>query len=129
VICISDSGNELWDKLVKKFQRQGTASHLIGHYFFQNNNKVYIVYNDVNENFNLNPLADQKAWMLKEKNMYVAIAEIDETGATRKLNLVTKTPNEVSYFVVDQTEKITDNLFRFKITSPRGIHYSLLEVN
>ena len=129
VICINDSGKEQWDKLVRKFQRQGTASHLIGHYFFQHNNKVYIVYNDVNENFNLNPLAEQKAWMLKEKNMYVAIAEIDEKGEARKLNLVTTKPNEVSYFVVDQTEKISHNLFRFKITTPKGTHYSLLEAN
>ena len=129
VICISDSGKEQWDKLVRKFQRQGTASHLIGHYFFQHNNKVYVVYNDVNENFNLNPLAEQKAWMLKEKNMYVAIAEIDEKGEARKLNLVTTKPSEVSYFVVDQTEKISHNLFRFKITTPKGTHYSLLEAN
>jgi len=129
VICISDSGKEQWDRLVRKFQRQGTASHLIGHYFFQHNNKVYVVYNDVNENFNLNPLAEQKAWMLKEKNMYVAIAEIDEKGEARKLNLVTTKPSEVSYFVVDQTEKISRNLFRFKITTPKGTHYSLLEAN
>jgi hypothetical protein len=129
VICINDSGMEQWDKLVRKFQRQGTASHLIGHYFFQHNNKVYVVYNDVNENFNLNPLAEQKAWMLKEKNVYVAIAEIDEKGEARKLNLVTTNPSEVSYFVVDQTEKISHNLFRFKITTPKGTHYSLLEAN
>ena len=129
VICINDSGKEQWDKLVRKFQRQGTASHLIGHYFFHHNNKVYIVYNDVNENFDLNPLAEQKAWMLKEKNMYVAIAEIDEKGEARKLNLISKKPEEVSYFVVDQTEKISDNLFRFKITTPKGTHYSLLEAN
>ena len=129
VICISDSGKEQWDKLVRKSQRQGTASHLIGHYFFQRNSKVYIVYNDVNENFNLNPLAEQKAWMLKEENIYVAIAEIDERGEARKLNLVTTKPNEVSYFVVDQTKKISDHLFRFKITTAKGTHYSLLEAN
>jgi hypothetical protein len=129
VICINDSGREQWDKLVRKFQRQGTASQLIGHYFFQHNNKVYIVYNDVNENFDLNPLAEQKSWILKEKNVYVAIAEIDEKGEARKLNLISKKPEEVSYFVVDQTRKISDNLFRLKITTPKGSHYSLLEAN
>ena len=67
--------------------------------------------------------------MLKEENIYVAIAEIDEKGEARKLNLVTTKPNEVSYFVVDQTAKISDNLFRFKITTPKGTHYSLLEAN
>ena len=128
VICISDSGKDQWDQLVRKFQRQGTSISLVT-IFFQHNNKAYVVYNDVNENFNLNPLAEQKAWMLKEKNIYVAIAEIDEKGEARKLNLVTTTPSEVSYFVVDQTEKISHNLFRFKITSPKGTHYSLLEAN
>ena len=119
VICINDSGKEQWDKLVRKFQRQGTASHLIGHYFFQHNNKVYVVYNDVNENFNLNPLADQKAWMLKEKNVYVAIAEIDEKGEARKLNLVTTKPSEVSYFVVDQTKKFQTTFSGLKLPLPR----------
>jgi hypothetical protein len=37
---------------------------------------------------------------------------------------VSKKPEEVSYFVVDQTEKISENLFRFKITTPKGTHYS-----
>jgi hypothetical protein len=129
VISINDSGQEQWDKVVRKVQRQGAASHLIGHYFFQHNNKVYLVYNDVNENINLNPLAEQKEWLLKERNMYVAIAEIDEKGATRKLNLVTKSPKEPSYFVVDETQKISNNLFRFKIISAQGTHYSLLEIN
>jgi hypothetical protein len=128
VICINPSGKEHWDKVVKKFQRQGTASHLIGHYFFQHDNKVYLVYNDTNENFNLNPLADQKAWMLKEKNVYVTIVEIDEKGTARRLNLLSKTPTEVSYFVVDQTEKISDNLFQLKMTTAKGTHFSLLEV-
>ncbi len=128
VITVNSSGTEEWDKLIRKFQQQGSASHLIGHYFFHSNNKVYLVYNDVNENFSLSPFVEQKAWVLKEKNMYVAIAEIDEKGNAKKLNLITKNPKEVSYFVVDDTRKITNNLFRFKITTPKGMHYSILEV-
>jgi hypothetical protein len=128
VIAVNSSGTEEWDKLVRKFQQQSSASHLIGHYFFHSNNKVYVVYNDVNENFSLSPFVEQKAWVLKEKNMYVAIAEIDEKGNAKKLNLITKNPKEVSYFYVEDTEKITDKLFRFKITTPMGTHYSLLQV-
>ncbi len=135
VISLNSTGTEVWDKIVRKFQRQNHASHLIGHYFFHSNNKVYLVYNDINQNFSLSPFAEQNSWALTYRNMYVAIAEIDEEGNPRKLHLVTKNPKEVSYFVVDQTnysiaqtKKITDNLFRFMIKTAEGMHYSTLEV-
>jgi hypothetical protein len=129
VICINPTGTPAWDKTVRKFQQQASVSYFLGHYFFHGNNKVYVVYNDVNENFNLNPFAPQKGWVLKEKNMYVAIAEIDEHGNAKKLNLVSKNPTEVSYFMVDKTMALQDYSYRFKLITARGTHYSILKVN
>jgi hypothetical protein len=129
VICINPTGTPAWDKTVRKFQQQASASYFLGHYFFHGNNKLYVVYNDVNENFNLNPFAPQKGWVLKEKNMYVAIAEIDERGNAKKLNLVSKNPKEVSYFMVDKTTALQAHSYRFKLITPKGTHYSILKVN
>ncbi len=56
--------------------------------------------------------------MRKEKYMYVAISEIDEKGEAGKLNLVSKKPEEVSYFDVDRTEKISDDLFPLRSPIP-----------
>jgi hypothetical protein len=67
--------------------------------------------------------------VLKEKNIYVAIAEIDERGNAKKLNLVSKNPKEVSYFMVDKTTALQDYSHRLKLITPKGTHYSILKVN
>ncbi len=113
VVAINPSGIEQWNTMINKYQVTPYSSALIGHTFFTSGNKVYLMYNDNPDNFDLSPTERQKENLLKKK-MYVCTVEIDEAGKAKKLKVVTTKREEISWFHPGSLTRIEKGLYHFQ---------------
>jgi hypothetical protein len=128
VASIDKGGVEKWNTTIQKKQGQPMGGNLLGHLLFYRGNKVYLLYNDNLDNFDLAPTDKQKESLLKNKT-YVATAEIDETGKTRKLYLCSTNKKQVSSFSVNNVRPIENNLFHFLVEIEDSFQFATLRAN
>jgi hypothetical protein len=76
--------------------------------------KMYLVYNDNPDNFDLAPTDKLKENLLKKK-MYLCVVEIDENGKSRKIKPVSQDKKQVSYFRFENVQKIRDDLYHIQL--------------
>lgn len=128
VVAIDKSGVEKWNTTIEKDQAQAADPGMLGHILFYKGDKVYVVYNDNTDNFDLPPTGKQKESLLKNKT-YVATAEIDNTGKTRKLYPVSTDKKEVCSLLMYQQHTIDNNLFQFMFKVGRTYQFATLQAN
>jgi len=128
VVCIGADKTEKWVSTIQKYQAQPLHGDLVGHVTFHKNNKVYLVYNDNPDNFDLSPNDKPKEGLIK-KNMYVATVEIDENGKAQKLKLITTNKKQNSFFRPEEVRKIENGLFHFLIMKDDKFYFATLAAN
>jgi hypothetical protein len=124
--CVGSDKTEKWATIIQKYQAQPLSSDMIGHVALHKDNKVYIMYNDDLDNFNLLAVDKPREGLIK-KNMYVATVEVDENGKAKKLKLVTTDKNHISLFRPGEVRRIDSNLFHFLIKKDEKFYFATLE--
>jgi hypothetical protein len=128
IASIGTDGNEKWNTIIQKYQVQPQGESLIGHCLFHKNNRIYLIYNDNINNFDLGPSDKPKDGLLK-KNTYIATVEVDENGNARKIKQITTTKDQNSLFEPGEVVKIEKDLFHLTIMKEGKYYFTTLQLN
>lgn len=127
LISLGKDGSEQWNTAIEKEQVQGDTDTYVGHNLFSRGSKVYVLYNDNPDNFDLPPTVKPKDRNLHKK-IYVCLAEIDETGKAKKLKPLTKDRKQFSALEIDGTRKIKENLYQVLLKVDDKYHFATLNL-
>lgn len=128
VLCVSDSGTEVWNTTIEKHQVQPTAVSLLGHILFNKGNKLYMLYNDNPDNYSLEPTSMPKENLLKNKS-YVALISFDEKGKATKSKPLNQNAKQVTAFYPSKAFRIDANTLHFSLKVNDKYHFATVAVN